>query len=105
MGFCPTQRDPSPNVGIPKKEKMLNWGPPAILQQNPNKITVFYGCGFGFKKLGLGQTPAPLVGTKSQFVFEGSPKSIAEFLSIIRRDGINCTLDEKKWYSRSPDNI
>ena len=41
---------------------------PAILRQNPNKITVLYGCGFGFKKLGLGQTPAPLVGTKYQFL-------------------------------------
>ena len=46
-----------------------------ILRQNPNKITDLYGC--GFKKLGLGQTPAPLVGTKSQLspkiCFEGSP--------------------------------
>ena len=24
---------------------------------HPNNITVLYGCGFGFKKLGLGQTP------------------------------------------------
>ena len=29
-----------------------DWGTPAILRQNPNKITVLYGCGFGFKKLG-----------------------------------------------------
>ena len=34
-----------------------------------NKITVLYGCGFGFKKLGLGQTLSPLVGTKSQLLF------------------------------------
>ena len=83
----------------------LGLGNPRHISTKSQKITVFYGCGFGFKKLGLGQTPAPLVGTKSQFVFEGSPKSIAEFLSIIRRDGINCTSEEKKWYSRSPDNI
>ena len=42
-----------------------------ILQQNPNKITLLYGCGFGLKKLGLA------VGTKSQIFpkirFEGSP--------------------------------
>ena len=44
-----------------------DWGTPAILRQNPNKITVLCGC--GFKKLGLGQTPAPLVGTKYQFFF------------------------------------
>ena len=31
-----------------------NWGP-AILRQNPNKIAVLYGCGFGSKMLGLGQ--------------------------------------------------
>ena len=37
-----------------------DWGTPAILRQNPNKITVLYGCGFGFKKLGLGQTLPPL---------------------------------------------
>ena len=29
-------------------------------------LSVLYGC--GFKKLGLGQTPAPLVGTKSQLL-------------------------------------
>ena len=28
-----------------------DWGTPAILQENPNKVTVLYGCGFGFKKL------------------------------------------------------
>ena len=39
--------------------------PPPILRQNLNKVTVLYGCGFGSKKLGLGQPP-PLVGTKSQ---------------------------------------
>ena len=45
-----------------------DWGTTSILRQNPNKITALYGCGFGFKKLGLGQTPAPLVGTKYQFL-------------------------------------
>ena len=49
------------------------------LRQNPNKITVLYGC--GFKKLGFGQTPStPLVGTKSQLwpkiCFAGSPHHI-----------------------------
>ena len=34
-----------------------DWGTPAILRQNRNKITVFYGFCFCFKKLGLGQTP------------------------------------------------
>ena len=37
----------------------LRLGNPAILRQNPNKITVLYGCSFGFKKLGLGQTHPP----------------------------------------------
>ena len=36
-----------------------DWGTPAILRQNPNKITVLYGYIFGFKRLGLGQTPPP----------------------------------------------
>ena len=45
-----------------------DWGIPAIYQQNPNKITLLYGCGFGLKKLELGQTPAPLLGTKSQLL-------------------------------------
>ena len=31
-----------------------DWGTPAILRQNPNKITVLYG--FGFKKLGEAKT-------------------------------------------------
>ena len=31
-----------------------------------DKITVLYGCGFGFKKSGLGQPPHLLSGTKSQ---------------------------------------
>ena len=43
-----------------------------------DKITVLYGCGFGFKKLGLADPPAPSVGTKSQIFpkirFEGFPK-------------------------------
>ena len=30
-----------------------DWETPAILQQNPNKITLLYDCGFGLKKLGL----------------------------------------------------
>ena len=47
-----------------------DWGTPAILRQNPNKITVLYGC--GFKNLGVGQTPTPLVGTKSQLL----PKNV-----------------------------
>ena len=41
-----------------------------------DKIPTKSPCGFGFKKLGLGQTPAPLVGTKSQLLpkkIEGSP--------------------------------
>ena len=33
------------------------WGTPAILRQNHNITTVLYGCGVGFKKLGLGQNP------------------------------------------------
>ena len=36
-----------------------DWGTPAILQQNPNKITLLDGCDFGLKKLGFGQTPPP----------------------------------------------
>ena len=36
-----------------------DWGTPAILRQNPNKITVWNGCGFCFKKLGLGETSPP----------------------------------------------
>ena len=45
-----------------------DWGTPTILQQNSNKITVLYGCDFGFKKLGLGQTPAtPSLGQNHNF--------------------------------------
>ena len=33
------------------------WRTLAILRQNPNEIAVLYGCGFGLKNLGLGQTP------------------------------------------------
>ena len=44
-----------------------DWGTPAILRQNSNKITVLYGCGFGFKTLGLGQTPAPSLGQNPNF--------------------------------------
>ena len=33
---------------------------PTILQQNPNKITLLYGCGFGLKiEVGIGRTPTP----------------------------------------------
>ena len=59
----------------------------AILRQNPNKITVLYGC--GFKNLGLGQTSAPLIGTKSQLLrnfFEGSPYDITR---LKHRKGAN----------------
>ena len=31
-----------------------DWGTPAILRQNPKKITVFYGCGCG-----IGSDPRP----------------------------------------------
>ena len=40
-----------------------DWGTPAILQQNPNKITLLHGCGFGFIKVGIWSDP-PLLGTK-----------------------------------------
>ena len=43
---------------VHKKKFTDNWlglGTPAILRQNPNKITILYGCGFGVKKIGLGQ--------------------------------------------------
>ena len=45
-----------------------------------DKFPVLYGCGFGFKKLVLGQTPAPLIGTKSQFltIFLKAPLMIIE---------------------------
>ena len=50
--------------------------PLAILRQNPNKIIILYGCGFGVKKIGLGQKKN-VVRTKSQLCpkisFEGSP--------------------------------
>ena len=39
-----------------------DWGTPAILRQNPNKITVLCGCGFGFKSWDWVRP----VGTKSQ---------------------------------------
>ena len=41
--------------------------PPAILRQNPNKITILYGSGFGVKKIGLGQKKT-LLGQNPNFV-------------------------------------
>ena len=46
------------------------WRTLAILRQNPNEIAVLYGCGFGLKNLGLGQTPQLL----PKIRFEGSPQ-------------------------------
>ena len=34
------------------------------------KITLLYGCGFGLKKLGFGQTPTHLIGRKSQLLLK-----------------------------------
>ena len=42
------------------------WEPPPYMQ-NPNKITVLYGCGFGFKKLGLADPPPQLGQNPKQF--------------------------------------
>ena len=36
-----------------------DWGTPAILRQNPNKITVLCGCGFGFKSWDWVRPPPP----------------------------------------------
>ena len=36
---------------------LVGTGDPPHVATNPNKITVLYGCGVGFKKLGLGQNP------------------------------------------------
>ena len=44
-----------------------DWGTHAILRQNLNKITVLYGCGFGVKKIGLGQKKT-LLGQNPNFV-------------------------------------
>ena len=41
--------------------------PPAILRQNPNKITILYGSGFGVEKIGLGQKKT-LLGQNPNFV-------------------------------------
>ena len=42
-----------------------DWGPPAILRQDPNKITILYGCGFHLKSWDWFRPP-PLVRRKSQ---------------------------------------
>ena len=43
-----------------------DWETPAILQQNPNKITLLYGCGFGLKSWDW-QTPPPQLGQNPKF--------------------------------------
>ena len=86
LGFCPNRHDPSPpprTLGHQKKLCLfciLGYSKHIFFMKkshffglglgNPtpycDKIPTQSPCGFGLKKLGLGQTPAPLVGTKSQ---------------------------------------
>ena len=56
-----------------------DWGTPTILRPNPNKITVLNGCGFGFKKLGLGQPPLLLVVCRA-------PLSCTSFCTAFKSD-------------------
>ena len=38
---------------------LVGVGDPRHIAKKKNEITLLYGCGFGLKKLGLGQTPPP----------------------------------------------
>ena len=66
-----------------------DWGVPAILRQNPNKITILCGCGFGFKKFGLGQTtPHPprwdKIPTLAEFFFKAPLMQKYHHIGVIR---------------------
>ena len=97
LGFCPNRLDPRPppqTMGmfilhfrlfkayyffLHEKVPLFGWKGLGLGNPTPycDKIPTKSPCGFGLKKLGLGQTPAPLVGTKSQvnpiFFSKGSP--------------------------------
>ena len=68
-----------------------DWGTPAILQQNPNKITLVYGCGFGLKSWDWQTPPTPQLGQNPKFFQKSDLKAP---LSLTAQRGSKCKFNK-----------